>query len=83
MQVAILASMKALEVVFGEIIRKHREKQEISQEKFAEIAGVHRTYISSIELGKVQISIVVAQKLADALNVPLSKIWKEIERATN
>ena len=40
---------------------------------------VHRTYISSIELGKVQVSIGIAQQLAVALRTPLSKIWAEIE----
>ncbi len=71
--------MESIEVNFGKIIRKRREKQGISQEDFAEKAGIHRTYVSSIELGKVQISIAVAHKLAEALGVPLSKIWKEIE----
>lgn len=52
----------------------------ISQEAFADLAGIHRTYISSIELGKVQVSINIAQKLADTLNTPLSVIWKEIEQ---
>ena len=71
--------MDKIEVIFGEVIRSAREKQGYSQESFAEMAGVHRTYISSIELGKVQISIVVAYRLASALDVPLSKIWKDIE----
>ena len=74
--------MANIEQTFGAVVRKLREKKGASQEAFAEIAGVHRTYISSIELGKVQISIAVAQKLADALETPLSKIWKEIEAAT-
>lgn len=52
----------------------------LSQEEFADKAGVHRTYISAIELGKVQVSIGVAQKLAAALDVPLSRIWIELER---
>lgn len=71
--------MAKIEETFGIVVRRLREKKGHSQEGFAEIAGVHRTYISSIELGKVQVSIVVAQKLADALETPLSKIWKEVE----
>lgn len=72
--------MENIEIVFGEVIRFYREKQDCSQERFAERAGIHRTYVSSIELGKVQVSIAVAQKLAEALELPLSKIWKEVER---
>lgn len=71
--------MEKIEIIFGSVVRTMREKQGISQEAFAELAGVHRTYVSSIELGKVQISIAVAEKIALALSVPLSKIWKEIE----
>ena len=71
--------MQKIETIFGSVIRSFREKQGISQEAFAEKAGIHRTYVSAIELGKVQVSIVIAQKLADALNLPLSKIWKELE----
>ncbi|TWU54712.1 anaerobic benzoate catabolism transcriptional regulator [Rubripirellula tenax] len=72
--------MDAIELDFGKTVRKHREKSGLSQEEFAAKAGVHRTYISSIELGKVQVSIGVAEKLAQALGVPLSNMFREIER---
>lgn len=68
-------------VLFGQIVRKHREKQGISQEDFAERAEIHRTYVSSIERGKVQISIAIAQSVAEALGVPLSRLWRDVERA--
>jgi len=73
--------MNAIEIEFGKQVRALREKQGISQEAFAVKAGIHRTYVSSIELGKVQISIRIAQQLADALGVPLSKVWKQLENA--
>ncbi len=72
--------MQEIEVLFGQVIRDFRTKQGISQEDFASIAGIHRTYVSSIELGKVQISISIANKLARALQMPLSKIWREVEK---
>lgn len=72
--------MSAIEAEFGKAIRKYREKQGISQEAFAAKAGIHRTYISSIELGKVQVSIGIAQKLSLALGIPLSTIWRSVER---
>ena len=71
--------MEHIEKKFGAVIRARREKLGVSQEDFAVKAGIHRTYISSIELGKVSVSIVVAQQLADALEVPLSRIWRDIE----
>jgi len=82
MQEAILGRMENIEIHFGKAVRRYRQKLGLSQEDFADNAGIHRTYVSSIELGKVQISIAVAQKLADALETPLSKIWREIEKET-
>jgi transcriptional regulator with XRE-family HTH domain len=73
--------MEPIERLFGAAIRRRRQKLGLSQEDFADHAGIHRTYISSIELGKVKISISVAQQLADALKTPLSRIWQEIERS--
>jgi transcriptional regulator with XRE-family HTH domain len=72
--------MGEIQKLFGEAVRKRRERLGLSQEAFADKAGIHRTYVSSIELGKVQVSIGIAQQLADALGVPLSKIWQQIER---
>jgi transcriptional regulator with XRE-family HTH domain len=72
--------MKPIEVLFGLEVRKWRSKAGLSQEEFADHAGIHRTYVSAIELGKVQVSIGVAQKLAEALGMPLSRLFREIER---
>jgi transcriptional regulator with XRE-family HTH domain len=72
--------MPKIAELFGAAVRRHRERSKLSQEDFADKAGIHRTYVSSIELGKVQVSIGVAQQLAEALGVPLSRIWKEIEK---
>jgi transcriptional regulator with XRE-family HTH domain len=58
-----------------------RQELGLSPEDFVDKAGIHRTYVSSIELGKVQVSIGIAQKLAQALESPLSRIWKQIESA--
>lgn len=73
--------MQTIEEIFGAAIRRHREKLELSQEDFADQAGIHRTYVSSIELGKVAVSIAIAQKLAVALGIPLSKLWRDVEKS--
>ena len=72
--------MQRIEVLFGKAVRRRRNELGLSQEDFADKAGIHRTYVSSIELGKVQISIRIAHQLAIALETPLSKIWKEVEQ---
>lgn len=72
--------MKQIEKVFGTVVREQRLRLGISQEAFAEKAGIHRTYASSIERGTVQVSIVVAARLAVALEMPLSRLWRIIEK---
>ena len=60
-------------------IRREREKLGLSQEDFAERANVHRTYISSIELGKVSMGIEIAHALACALGLKLSELVRKAE----
>jgi transcriptional regulator with XRE-family HTH domain len=59
---------------FGRAIREQRVQRRLSQEEFAEKANLHRTYISSIELGKVSVGIEVANELAAALGMRLSEL---------
>ena len=72
--------MEKIEKLFGMEVRRRRQKLGLSQEDFADKAGIHRTYISSIELGKVQVSIRIAYRLSEALELSLSTIWRNIER---
>lgn len=64
---------------FGLAVRRRREQLGWSQEEFAERAGIHRTYVSSIELGKVSLGIEVANELAKALNMRLSSLVRLAE----
>ena len=61
-------------VRFGTKLRKVREQTGISQEKLAELAGLHRTYVSSVERGQRNISLVNIEKLAVALGVTMGKL---------
>jgi transcriptional regulator with XRE-family HTH domain len=56
-------------VRFGNQLRSVRKKNGISQEKLAEIAGLHRTYVSSVERGERNISLLNIVRLAEALGV--------------
>lgn len=60
-------------------IRERRKKIGLSQEVLAEKADIDRTYVSLIERSKVNITLVVASKIARALNLSLSKLIKAIE----
>jgi transcriptional regulator with XRE-family HTH domain len=59
---------------FGEQLRRVRTRVGISQERLAELAGLHRTYVSSVERGLRNISLLNIDKLADALEVPLTSL---------
>ena len=63
--------------VFGTNVRKYRSEQNISQEKFAELCGLHRTYISDIECFRRSISLDNIQKIADALGIETYKLFIE------
>lgn len=58
----------------GEKVRVLRKAKNISQEKLAELAGLHPTYISDIERGKVNASIYVFYMIANALEIPFSEL---------
>ena len=60
---------------FGNNVRQYRMKLGLSQEKFAEKCGLHRTYISDIECFRRSISLDNIQKIADALGVETFQLF--------
>ena len=64
---------------FGSTIRKLRISKRISQETFADLCNLHRTYISDIELGKRNVSLENIERIAIALQVPITKLFEEVE----
>lgn len=65
--------------VFGTNLRKYRTVLGVSQEKFAEMCGLHRTYISDIERFQRSIALDNVQKIADALGIATYKLFIEPE----
>lgn len=63
--------------IFGTNVRKYRLQIGLSQEKFAEKCGLHRTYISDIECFRRSISLENIQKIADALEIKTYKLFLE------
>lgn len=64
-------------VRFGARLREVREKAGISQEKLAELAGLHRTYVSSVERGKRNISLQNIERLAEALETTMAALMPD------
>jgi transcriptional regulator with XRE-family HTH domain len=63
--------------VFGRNVQKYRKEKEISQEKLAEIAGVHRTYVGMIERAEKNITLRNMEKIANALNVKIKDLLEK------
>ena len=64
---------------FGQRVKRFRTAQRISQEDLAELADLHRNYVSQIECGRRNLSLLNILKLARALKVPASKLIENIK----
>ena len=89
----ILYGMDSRELltIIGSIVRSKRRTQNISQERLAELADLHPTYISEIERGKVNASITTFYQIAtvlkidfgELLNLPTANIDEVLEGELN
>ena len=65
-----------IRVAFGKRIRQVRLAKGFTQEGLADTVGLHRTYIGNIERGEESVSVDNAAKIAKALKVSLSELFK-------
>ena len=66
-------------VAFGKAVRRVRQRRGISQERLAELAGIHRTYIGDVERGTRNLALVNMTRIAEALGLRLSDLIREME----
>jgi transcriptional regulator with XRE-family HTH domain len=59
---------------FGTRLRELREERNLSQEKLAEMADLHRNYVGNLERGKSNVSLLTIVKLAHSLDVKPIKL---------
>ena len=64
----------------GDVVRERRLALNLSQEELASRAGVHRTYLSDIERGARNITVTVLARIAEALEVKVSRLFRLAER---
>ena len=69
--------MSDVQALFGKRLREIPERVGVSQEKLADLAKLHRTYVSSVERGKRNISLVNIERLAHALGVSLKELMPD------
>lgn len=61
---------------FARNLKRVRNELGLSQERVAELTGLHRTYVSSVERRERNVSIDNMELIAEALDVPLHELLK-------
>lgn len=67
--------------VFGTNLKRYRTQKGLTQEKVAEICGLHRTYISDIECYRRSISLENIQRIADSLEIETYLLFIEYDES--
>ena len=65
---------KTILEIFGENVRKKRLALKMSQQELGNVADLHRTYIGMIERAEKNITMLNAEKIAEALNIKLTEL---------
>jgi transcriptional regulator with XRE-family HTH domain len=65
---------------FGFAVKLRREELGLTQEDLAEKAHIHRTYLSDIERGTRNVSLINIERVATALSLPMSDLFRLVER---
>lgn len=61
--------------IVGSEIRRLRSEQKLSQEAFADVCGLDRTYVGGVERGERNVSLVNLIRISIALKIPLSTLF--------
>lgn len=72
--VKFMLSKTGLSQIIGKRVKESREKHKASQEELAARAGLYRTYIGHIEVGRYMPSAYTLYKIAKALSVKSSEL---------
>jgi transcriptional regulator with XRE-family HTH domain len=64
---------------FGRAVKFRREELGLTQEDLADKAGIHRTYLSDVERGTRNLSLINIEKLSTSLSVSMSVLFKLVE----
>lgn len=73
-------AQSVLSDAFSQVVKKHREKRDLSRAALAEKSGLHQTYIGLLERGARSPNLDTAKAIANALGIPLGKLIVEAEQ---
>jgi len=63
---------------FGRAVRTRRQKLGVSQEEFADICGLDRTYMGGIERGERNLALINIEKIAKAFRISLTELFRGV-----
>ena len=69
-----------LQILVGLRIKELRDAEGVSQENFAHRAGLDRSYLASIEVGKRNVTLSSLEKIAEGFDLSLSEFFEGIPR---
>ena len=67
------------QVAFGKAVRELRKERGLSQEPFADLAGIDRSYMGHIERGEKNVTLTKIYQLTSALGITVLELFKRIE----
>jgi len=70
--------MEDVRIRFGKEVRRRRHKLGVSQEEFAHMCGLDRTYVGGIERGERNVALVNIERIAKALKLTLRELFGDI-----
>jgi transcriptional regulator with XRE-family HTH domain len=65
-------------VRFGKAVRHRRQKLGVSQEEFADMCNLDRTYVGGVERGERNLSLINIERIALAFRISLSELFKGV-----
>ena len=73
--------MSDIAKIIGQRIRNYRTQKGLSQEKLAELAGCHPTYIGQLERGEKNTTLESVEKIASAMDISLSELFDKLGKS--
>ena len=73
--------MSDIAKIIGQRIRNYRTQKGLSQEKLAELAGCHPTYIGQLERGEKNAALESVEKIASAMDISLSELFDKLGKS--
>ena len=67
-----------IRIRFGRALRRQRQKLGVSQEAFADLCQLDRTYIGGIERGERNVALVNIEKIAKTLRLTIAELFRGV-----